>query len=83
MLPKFVPIPDPGFVDLVTDVISRNPTGVKYASPSLNWSGELFASSGAAAGADAEVVGGGVKVGAAGGAEGTIGFVLATSPVAG
>src|SRR5579863_1859949 len=40
MLPKFVPIPDPGFVDLVTAVISINPTGVKYASPSLNCKGD-------------------------------------------
>src|ERR1700722_2707438 len=82
MLPKFVPIPDPGLVDRVTDVISINPTGVKYASPNLNCSGDVLASSGAGAAAVVVVGGGGLNVGGAAGAEGTIGLVLATSPVA-
>src|SRR5580698_430008 len=85
MLPKFVPIPDPGLVDLVTDVISINPTGVKNASPSLNCKGEPPASSwaGGVAAVGDGAAGSGVNVGAAAGADGTIGFVLATSPIAG
>jgi hypothetical protein len=83
MLPKFVPIPDPGLVDRVTDVISKNPTGVKYASPSLNSSIEEGSSGLGGCAGVAVVVAGGVKLGASAGAAGTIGFALATSPIAG
>src|ERR1700722_8606811 len=83
MLPKFVPMPVPVLVERVTDVISRNPTGVKNASPNLNCSGEL-ASSGAAMGPAFEAVATGValNVGGAAGAGGRIAVVLATSPIA-
>src|SRR5579863_3685081 len=71
MLPKLVPIPEPGFVDRVTEVISMNPTGVKKASPSLNCSG-----------LDVSLVfcdGGAMLIGVGGGVFGNIGVVLATS----
>src|SRR5580692_2651239 len=72
MLPKFVPMPDPGLVDRVTEVISRNPTGVKKASPSLNCSG-LDVSLEAGCG------GGVIDIGVGAGVFGNIGVVLAIS----
>src|SRR5271155_5848296 len=85
MLPKFVPIPVPGAVDRVTDVISKNPTGVKYASPSLNCSGASLlleeAVCCAGGGGNTAVGTGDVNTGGSIGAGGRTGVVLATSPI--
>src|SRR5271154_4888120 len=77
MLPKFVPIPVPGLVERVTDVISMNPTGEISVLPRCIWSGPPSAAGG---GWDAAAMIGGGIVAMGAGAMGMIGVVLATSP---